>query len=214
MRIEARSFECGCLLAYRSTPDSPDDLVKFKNLIWQIKNGGKFFPGGEAKPILAAEYVIHLIKQLPAGHPLLSMFGNETAIIPVPGHLSAPSKESPMATFARFLVDAGLAGASQEVVKRKVDSPKSAKQPKGERYNYRQHLETFEARPLSGSFRSVLVVDDVISTSATIYATCLAVSDANPGIMVRAFGISRTNQAAEKGMLAKVGLLGPSGLNI
>jgi len=214
MKIEARSFECGCLLAYRSTPDSPDDLVRCKNLVWQIKQGGKFFPGGGAKPVLAAEYVVNLIKDLPAGHPLLAMFGAETAIIPVPGHLSVPTRESPMAMFARTLVFAGLASGCQDVVRRKVDSPKSAKQPKGERYNYRQHLETLEARPLSDSFRSVLVVDDVISTSATIYATCLAVSDVNPGVTIRAFGISRTNQAAEKSMIAKVGLLGPSGLNI
>lgn len=61
---------------------------------------------------------------------------------------------------------------------------------------------------------SILVIDDVVTSGATLYAACLAISDANPGVKVKAFGVSRTDQSAAEFMFCKVSLLGPTGLDV
>jgi hypothetical protein len=214
MRPEGRKFECGCLVAYRSRSDAPPGVEKGKELALLVKGGKLVLPAGEPRPILAADYVVRLIGGLPSDHPLHALFGPGHVIVPAPGHaLNQPGK-SPLGLLAERMAAAGLGMGFEDVIKRKVAVPKMSLQPAGQRFGHAQHRETMEAKAISTPASTILVIDDVVTSGATLYAACLAISDANPGVKVKAFGVSRTDQSAAEFMFCKVGLLGPTGLDV
>ena len=214
MRLEARKFECGCLVAYVSRKDVPLGLEKGKELALQVKGGRLIVPAGETKPILAADYVVRLVGGLPPDHPLRALFGPNHVIVPAPGHALNPPVKTPLGLLAERLAAAGLGMRYEDAIRRRVAVPKMSLQPPGERFGYVEHLETMEAGVITSPARVILVIDDVVTTGATLYAACLAISDANPGAVVKAFGVARTDQNAGEFMFCKVGLLGPSGLDV
>lgn len=172
-------------------------------------------PVGESKPILAADYVVRLMENLPPDHPLRTLFGPDHVIVPAPGHalLKTPGK-TPLGLMAERLAAAGFGMRYEDAISRKVAVPKMSLQPPGARFGYAEHMETMEAKVVSGPVGGIVVIDDVVTTGATLYAACLAISEANLGVAVKAFGLARTDQNAESFMFCKMGLLGPTGLDV
>jgi hypothetical protein len=190
-------------------------VAKGKELVLHVKNGKFVLPAGETAPVSAADFVVRLIKALPVGHPLHGLFGADYAIVPAPGHsLIRSGAKTPLGLLAERMAHARLGDRYEDIVRRTVAVPKMSLQPPGGRFDYLQHLDTIEARPIVSPAGGILVLDDVVTTGATMYATCLAIAKANPGVKVRAFGISRTDQTSASFLFGRVGLLGPSGLNV
>jgi hypothetical protein len=190
-------------------------VEKGKELVLHVKNGKFILPAGETTPVSAADYVVRLINGLPVNHPLRGLFGDDYVIVPAPGHsLIRPGAKTPLGLLAERMAHARLGDRYEDIVRRTVAVPKMSLQPPGGRFDYSQHLETIEAKSLGNPAGGILVLDDVVTTGATLYATCLSISNANPGVKVKAFGISRTDQSSSTFLFGKVGLLGPSGLNV
>lgn len=118
-------------------------------------------------------------------------FGDDTVLVPVPGH--APMREDtvwPAQMIAEALVRWRLAQSWTPILKRTAHIEKSATFS-GRRTINRQ-LETIDAVLTVEPLRRIVVVDDVITSGATLFAVTQMVVDAFPDAAVKAFALVRT----------------------
>ena len=105
------------------------------------------------------------------------LLGADAALVPMPGH--APRKPGtlwPAKRLAEALVGCGLGHCVLEVLERASRVPKSATAPPGERPTAAEHLSSFRVLPLSLDVRRIVIVDDVVTSGASMLAAITAVS--------------------------------------
>lgn len=118
-------------------------------------------------------------------------FGDDTLLVPVPGH--APIREDTVWP-ARMIVEAlesrRLARRWEPMLRRTAHVEKSATLT--DQRTVGRHLDTIEAAPPIDYGRKIVVVDDVITSGATLFAATQTLADAFPDAAVRAFALIRT----------------------
>lgn len=124
-----------------------------------------------------------------------AFFGADVVLVPSPR--SSPLVEGglwPADLICRELVKFGLAARVEPALRRTKAIPKSAFAKPGERPTVTTHLESMEVVPWPSADRHVTIVDDVITKGRTLYAGCVLMQEAVPGVDVRAFGLISTSQ--------------------
>lgn len=126
------------------------------------------------------------------------VLGEDVLLIPMPR--SAPRRQVdlwPAELLAKALVAEGLGAQVLAVLERTFRVQKSAFAQLGRRPKAADHLASFKViRPAIQPER-ITVVDDVITTGATMLAAISAVSDAVPDASVRGFAFIRTQSTGE-----------------
>jgi len=129
-------------------------------------------------------------KQLPG------YFGDDVVLVPVPRH--APIHLGalwPAKMIAESLMAERLAHDSQPLLRRSTTVDKSATSS-GPR-TVRRHLRTVEAVPPIDFPQRIVVVDDVVTSGATLFASMQLIRAACPNADVKAFALLRTLSGQE-----------------
>lgn len=136
------------------------------------------------------------------GSPLAEIFGAQgTYAVPAPRSSPLFSDKTlwPALRICDELVLQGLVEGVSPLVLRTKRVQKSARAQPGERPTLREHQESMKAhRALLYQPESVLLVDDVITTGATLMAMARLIDNAFPNLKtLRAFAVSRTLSGLE-----------------
>ena len=123
-------------------------------------------------------------------------FEQETVLVPVPTH--APGLEGalwPAHMISEALVSERLARRCETILRRARAVEKSSTST--ERRTVSRQIETIEAAPPIDYPARIVVVDDVVTSGATLFATTRLIRDACPTADVRAFALIRTLSGQE-----------------
>lgn len=123
-------------------------------------------------------------------------FGDDVLLVPVPRH--APTHGGalwPAKMIAESMVDEGLARHCQPLLQRSTAVDKSAMWS-GPR-TVRRHLQTITAEPPIDYPQRIVVVDDVVTSGSTLFATTQLARAACPNADVKAFALLRTLSGQE-----------------
>jgi hypothetical protein len=174
-----------------------------------------YSPRGTSPVSVESQRVCYSVKQdglQPSGRPLIEavvgtlardhreafaeFLGPDVTLVPVPKSAPLPSKGSgPVLWVPRriseALAAAGLGAAVVPCVERVTAVPKSAASTRGERPSIDRHIESMQAR-LDLPRGPITLVDDVVTKGATLFAAARVITNAFPGVEVRAFALIRT----------------------
>ena len=126
----------------------------------------------------------------------------DTALVPMPR--SAPLVEGalwPANILAWALLKNGLGACVIPLLERFQRVPKSSYAPPGMRPTAAIHLESFRAVCPAIPPTRIVVVDDVVTTGATMLAAISEVSKAIPGVPVQGFAFIRTQSWGDLGAI-------------
>jgi hypothetical protein len=132
-----------------------------------------------------------------AGNPesdagILQLLGNDVVLVPAPGSaLRNPGSLWVPELICSALVAKGLAARVEPCLTRQVAVPKSATSPRDQRPTAQRHYETIGISAARIFPERFLVVDDVVTTGATLLAAVSRVADAYPNTEIRAFALTR-----------------------
>lgn len=125
-------------------------------------------------------------------------FGKDVFLVPVPGH--APIYENgdsvwPAQMIAIALVSRQLGQSCQLILERRKVVEKSAtlQEPR----TASRHLQTITAVPKIDYPRRIVVVDDVVTSGATLFASTIIVAEACPNTVVKSFALIRALSGQE-----------------
>jgi hypothetical protein len=143
----------------------------------------------------AAEYVEnHASQQGWLG----SFFGDRVWLVPAPG--SSPAVKDAMRPPLRAceaLFNRGLAGLVVDCVERSYAVPKSHLSATGQRPDFQKKYDSTRVIPQLETPDVITVVDDVVTTGATLLAVASRLKEVWPSAMIRGFAIVRTLNAGE-----------------
>lgn len=141
-----------------------------------------------------------------AGHPnepgVRSVLGSDVVLVPMPQ--SAPRRQEwawPGDLLAKALFDHGMGAQVLYLLRRVHSVQKAATALPGQRPRAVDHLASFEVAPTALRPERIAIVDDVVTTGATMLAAISAVSYSLPGASVRGFAFIRTQS---QGALARI----------
>lgn len=146
-----------------------------------------------AVPTILGGVVKVLAELRAAGNEVGCMFGPEVVVVSVPGHgvrsvgaLSVPEE------ICRYLVEGGLAGGVLRCLDRTRAVQKSATARQGARPGADEHYVTIALNGLALANASrLLLVDDVVTSGATLLACVSMLRDAFPRHAIGAFAVMR-----------------------
>ena len=140
---------------------------------------------GDPKAIsLAAQRIL-------GGWSELGYFGDDVFIVPVPRH--APTRRHvfwPTKTIGDSFVDQGLAIGCTPLLKRSIAIEKSALSS-GPR-TVARHLYSIDLVPTIHAPERIVVLDDVVTSGATLFAATCIIAEEYPNADVKAFALVRT----------------------
>lgn len=188
-RLPSDVVRFGSLLVYRPGPPRKDDNQETRRARSVTVDGLKY--GRRSLPERIAGYVSRRWQE----GLFRDFLGPEVVVVPVPGH--APIRGSdrrvwPIRDLATKLEQYRL-GRQCDWLRRTAGVPKSAFAPPGERPTSSDHYETIELcreTPLLCPTR-ITVLDDVITTGATLHACVRIVRNAFPDADILAFAVVR-----------------------
>jgi hypothetical protein len=127
-----------------------------------------------------------------ADPPVQPFFGPQVILVPAPGSAlrGAGTLWVPERICAAFVAE-GLAARVDPYLSRIAAVPKSATSPRHQRPNAQRHYDTMGVTGGSLIAERIVVVDDVVTTGATLLAAVSRVWDAFPNADVRAFALAR-----------------------
>ena len=126
------------------------------------------------------------------------VLGGDVTLIPMPR--SAPRRQGdlwPAVLLANALVAEGSGAEVLTVLERKYRVQKSAIAEPGKRPRAADHLDSFKVLRPAIQPERIVIVDDVITSGATMLAAISAISDAVPDASVRGFAFIRTQSTEE-----------------
>lgn len=155
-----------------------------------------------SKPKTISGFATYLRKKLDE-EGFTAFFGSDVALVPVPGHAPAPDTTQQSST--RELVQAmerqGL-GRAEHWLNRGTKVPKSAWARPGERPTTQDHYDSVmgpkDPQVSWAPFRRITVVDDVITTGATLHACVRRLRITFPYASVLAFAAIRTKSGTHQ----------------
>ena len=160
-----------------------DSRHKPLGLCWALKNGDR----------KAASWVVARVLRLAQSPPLNGIFAADSVLVPVPSH--APHRKGSVwstRALTRWMVARGLGGSDKTVLKWWTVVTRSATAASDQRPTAVNHLQsTCLSSPLVPPHRIVLV-DDAVTTGATILAGVSAISGAMADLRVCGLAFSRT----------------------
>lgn len=121
-----------------------------------------------------------------------NVMGGDTIAVPVPG--SAVRRHGSLWVPERIceaLQRRRLVAAVEPMVQRMVTVPKSAFAMRGQRPTAQRHYETMAATRLEEPPERVILVDDIVTSGATILAAASRVADLYPEATVLGFAVAR-----------------------
>lgn len=132
-------------------------------------------------------------------YALKSIFGPDVVLVPMPssskplpGGLWVPQR------LASAFVDFGLGAHALPILKRMETIPKSAYSAPGHRSSAQRHYETLRTSRLLFAQERVVIIDDVITSGATMVGAASVLAEAYPSTQIMGFAMIRTiSNAAE-----------------
>ena len=180
----AASAKCGSYLVY--VPQRLDGGAV-------AQQSRKFCYGLKGGDEALARRVAMSIKRHPNDSGVAGVLGENASLIPMPR--SAPLKAGalwPAKMLSEALQSQGLAESVIELLRRSSRVRRSATAPPGERPTAKEHLRSFHVVRGVQLSNPIVIVDDVITTGATMLAAVSAVSAAVPSAPVLGFSFVRT----------------------
>ena len=184
-----RHVWCGCYLAYLPKWGGGGELgERSRRFCYAVKRGD------EGKISGIAKHVRHHRNE----NGVRKVLGPDAALVPMPR--SAPLAEGalwPASMLAEALLRQGLGGSVLPLVERTHGVKKSATAPPGERPTAADHLKSFRVSRRVFELETIVIVDDVVTSGATMLAAASAVSEAIPGVTIRGFAFIRTHSKGD-----------------
>ena len=184
---------CGSYLLYvPKGRDGGDKGVLSRKWCFAFKQGNQ----------TAISRIAKVIGDHPNEPGVRSVLGPDVVLVPMPR--SAPQRRGgswPGELLAKALVDHGMGARILYLLRRARRVQRAATAPPGQRPKAADHLASFEIAPTALDPERVAIVDDVVTTGATMLAAISAVSYAVPGASVRGFAFVRTQS---QGALARI----------
>ena len=189
-RLSSDTIRFGSLLVYRPGRPTARDTDATKQA-WAVMMAIK-----SSKPPTIAGFAGYLRRRLNEG-VFTAFFGSDVVLVPAPGHAPAPdtTPQSSTGELVRAMAQQGL-GREATWLLRQTKVAKSAWAGPGERPTTHEHYDSVvvpEDQQLSWpSVRRITIVDDVITTGATLHACARRLREAFPFASVLAFAAIRT----------------------
>jgi len=182
-------LEFASYLSYAPRGDS-DEAKRSRNLTYALKADRVV---GDPPLPLSTILARHLQRALDRV-PFAAWLGPTVTLVPVPksslmqrGTLWVPQR------LADAMVDAGLGGESLDLLRRIEAVRKSAFGATiADRPRADDHYRTLSVEGVLGRPGSILLVDDVITTGASLLAAASRLAEAFPGVRLRGFAFIRT----------------------
>ncbi len=126
-----------------------------------------------------------------------SYFGPETTLVPAPGHAPPQSDTQQSSTMALAqALQLRHLGVAKSLLRRVSKVNKAAWSPQGERPTLSDHYRTIQVVELPqlpiGSHERMTIVDDVVTTGATLFACAARLMETFPDAEIVAFAAVRT----------------------
>lgn len=184
-----RAVYCSSCLVYLPWVRGGGDRgKKSQDLCYAVKRGD------EARIVKIAAHVGRNRKE----EGIRDVLGEDAALIPMPK--SAPLHQGalwPARMLAEALVAEGLGVSVLPLLERAVAVRKSATAAPGKRPGAVDHLNSFRVVPRVDQPSRIVIVDDVVTSAATMLAAISSIVDAIAGLQPEGFALFRTQSSGE-----------------
>lgn len=150
-----------------------------------------------ADPASLVCFAIEVRRASRAGGVLDGLFGQDVALIPVPGSGTGRVRPWVAGCLAQLLRQCGLAVCVWPMLQRRYPVPRSASAAAGQRPDCRLHRVSFALDRLTPPAARIVLVDDVITKGRTLMAAAACVREMLPQVPTEAFALLRTLQRGE-----------------
>lgn len=142
------------------------------------------------------EKSIGIIKRLVAeGHATAAYLGEGVVLVPAPGHAPLTKRDQALwvpKIICKEMVDAGLASSVEPCIERRRAVAKSATAGRHAKRDALVHYQSIRVTGIQfDNPHRITVVDDVVTTGATLLACASRLQGAFPNSEVRCFGLLR-----------------------
>lgn len=132
------------------------------------------------------------------GSELEDLFADKPVLVPAPrSSPMRPDSLFPTKVICDELASAGFGSEVRTLLRRTYAVRKAATAPSGERPTARNHYDSLAAERELVASRSILVVDDVITSGSMLIASVSRLREVYPRARIQAFGLIRTMSNSE-----------------
>ncbi len=185
---------CHCASLFPYLPqkrNGGDRGNKLRRLCWALKNGDR----------KAVSWVVDRVLQLAQSPPLNGIVTADSVLVPVPGH--APHRRGsvwPTWALTRWMVARGLAESDETMPKRWTVVTRSATAATDQRPMAINRLQSFRVDSPFAPPHQIVLLDDAVTTGATMLAGVSAISGAMADLRVCGFAFFRTVPSGDAGL--------------
>ena len=185
-----RSLRFGSLLVYRPgalKPEDSDITANARRATLWLKH---------SDPRVTERIALRVRERVNEGM-FEPFFGPEVTLVPVPGHAPSQSDKQQSSTIALVqALQSRRLGVARSLLRRVTKVNKAAWSPPGERPTLADHYRTIQVAELPqlpiGSPHRFTIVDDVVTSGATLLACAARLLETFPGATILAFAAVRS----------------------